>query len=57
MSKTTRNELSRQIEDLRAALRGEEVNGVKLLPGNEEWARRHMETLARLLNGTSPTEA
>jgi hypothetical protein len=57
MDETTRKELDRQMEALEAALRGEEVNGARLLPSNVEWAKRHRETLARLLNGASPIDA
>jgi hypothetical protein len=57
MTKATRNQLTREMEATQAALRGEEVNGVKLLPGNEEWAREHVRTLARLLNGASLADA
>jgi hypothetical protein len=57
MTKTTRNQLTRELETLQAALSGEEVNGVKLLPGNEEWAREHVRTLARLLSGATLADA
>jgi hypothetical protein len=57
MDETTRKELDRQMEALEAALRGEEVDGARLLPSNVEWAKRYRETLARLLNGASPIDA
>lgn len=57
MDKATRKELSRQIDSLEAALRGEEVNGARLLPSDVEWAKRHIEAAARLLNGASLIDA
>jgi hypothetical protein len=57
MTRTTRDQMHRDIEALQAGLRGEEVNGVKLLDGNREWAKGHIETLARLLNGETLVEA
>jgi len=51
MTVTTRKQLTKEMESLQAALRGEEVNGVKLLPSNEEWAREHVNAIARMLIG------